>query len=200
MNPHNGEGGYALKSDEGHDQGHEGWRRPKGPRRDERSERRALLMRIANGQYSWPELPTSKIGEREESGELRGVELVRSEGVRRVVGRLLVRDPKKRAKVAQLWEDEWMNGEGAPPAPVLPEGPAVPLQTADMTDAAKSSLETSVSDAWDVDDDDVWDEDFEDGEFDDAEEDEEVGEEEDGVLVDEHDIAGSVACQELLPP
>ncbi|KAI0093832.1 kinase-like domain-containing protein [Irpex rosettiformis] len=197
MNPPNGDGGGALKTDEGHGQGTgmEGGKRPKGPRRDERSERRALLMRIANGQYSWPELPKSSSSSESET-EPRGLELVRSEGVRRVVGRLLVRDPRKRAKVAQLWEDEWMNGEGAPSAPVLPEYPASAAQA--VQDAAKSPLASSVSEAWDVGDKDVWDEDMEDEEFDDEEVDEE--EEEDGVLVDEHDIAGSVACQEVLPP
>lgn len=186
MNPANG-----LKSDEGHG---ESSRRPKGPRRDERAERRSLLMRIANGQYSWPDLP-ERTSPRNGDSELKGTELARSAGVRRVVGRLLVRDPRKRAKLAQLWEDEWMNGEGAPSAPVLPEYPG----SADQ--ASKSPMEASVSQAWDVVD-DSWDDDLEgDGEeFDDLEEYEEDGQDEDGVLVDEHNIAGSVACQELMPP
>ncbi|KAI0818659.1 kinase-like domain-containing protein [Irpex lacteus] len=151
-----------------------------GPRRDERAERRSLLMRIANGQYSWPNLPdttSSRIGD----SELKGTDLARSEGVRRVVGRLLVRDPRKRAKLAQLWEDEWMNGEGAPSAPVLPEYPGSAAQV--IADASKSPVEARRCD-----------------EFDDLEEYEEDGDGEDGVLVDEHNIAGSVACQELMPP
>ena len=59
----------------------------------------------------------------ETEGEpLRGAALARSEGIRRVVGHLLVRDPRKRSRVADLWIDEWMHGEGAPPPPALQEG------------------------------------------------------------------------------
>ena len=45
-----------------------------------------------------------------------------TDGVRRVVGKLLVRDPTKRARIVDLWEDEWMAGPGAPFPP--PEAPA----------------------------------------------------------------------------
>jgi serine/threonine protein kinase len=38
-------------------------------------------------------------------------------GLKRIVGRLLVRDPRKRARVMDLWTDEWMRGEGAPLPP-----------------------------------------------------------------------------------
>ncbi len=44
-----------------------------------------------------------------------------TDGVRRVVGKLLVRDPTKRARIVDLWEDEWMAGLGAPFPP--PEAP-----------------------------------------------------------------------------
>ncbi|OBZ75982.1 CBL-interacting serine/threonine-protein kinase 11 [Grifola frondosa] len=57
-----------------------------------RGERKALLVRIAKGEYAWPDEPA----------------LARSEGIRRIVGRLLVRDPHKRSKLIDLWEDEWM--------------------------------------------------------------------------------------------
>lgn len=40
-----------------------------------------------------------------------------TEGVRRVVGKLLVRDPEKRARLADLWGDEWLRGLGAPHPP-----------------------------------------------------------------------------------
>lgn len=81
--------------------------------------RRQWLMRIAKGEYDWPEL--SVIGEgvgqvqeegEGEGGELIGRRLVESEGARRMVGRLLVRDPKKRARVGELWSDEWTGGGG----------------------------------------------------------------------------------------
>ncbi|OCH90676.1 kinase-like protein [Obba rivulosa] len=83
-------------------------------RLENRRERKALLVRIAKGEYEWPEVPAPTSVEDE---TLRGPSLVRSAGVRGVVSRLLVRDPAKRAKIIDLWEDEWMRGEGAPLAP-----------------------------------------------------------------------------------
>ncbi|KAF8682201.1 Protein tyrosine kinase [Rhizoctonia solani] len=59
-------------------------------------QRRSYLLRIAQCQYDPREL---------------------GEGVRRIVGRLLVRSPEKRAKIAELWSDPWMRGAGAPPPP-----------------------------------------------------------------------------------
>ncbi|KAJ1310559.1 hypothetical protein OPQ81_007289 [Rhizoctonia solani] len=58
--------------------------------------RRSYLLRIAQCQYDPREL---------------------GEGARRIVGRLLVRSPEKRAKIAELWSDPWMRGAGAPPPP-----------------------------------------------------------------------------------
>lgn len=52
------------------------------------------MLKIAKGAYSWP----SGMG---------------SEGARKVVARLLVRDPRKRARVADLWDEEWMRGTGS---------------------------------------------------------------------------------------
>ncbi len=59
----------------------------------EREERKRRMMRIAKGTYTWPEAAGS-------------------EGVRKVVGRLLVRDPKRRARVGEIWDEEWMSGPG----------------------------------------------------------------------------------------
>ncbi|KAG8737762.1 hypothetical protein FRC10_007817 [Ceratobasidium sp. 414] len=62
----------------------------------QQQQRRSYLLRIAQCQYDPSGL---------------------SEGARRVVGRLLVRTPSKRAKIAELWNDSWMRGAGAPPPP-----------------------------------------------------------------------------------
>jgi len=40
-----------------------------------------------------------------------------TEGVKRIVGKLLVRDPRKRWRIVDLWTDEWMRGRGAPLPP-----------------------------------------------------------------------------------
>ncbi|GLB35518.1 putative protein tyrosine kinase [Lyophyllum shimeji] len=87
-----------------------------------RMARRAWLMRIARGEYEWPEVPPPAVnghmngnenGKREEGREeLMGPTLAASEGAKRIVGRLLVRDPRKRARVAELWRDVWMGGDG----------------------------------------------------------------------------------------
>ena len=70
--------------------------------------RRSYLVRIAQGVYTWPEPGTS--GNR-----------LSTEGVQKVVGRLLVRDPAKRAWIWNVWDEEWMEGEGAvvPPKTVV---------------------------------------------------------------------------------
>jgi protein-serine/threonine kinase len=83
--------------------------------------RRQWLMRIAKGEYEWPVCDCwdefgiggteSNAAVKEKVGEeLIGRRLVESEGARRMVGKLLVRDPKKRARVSELWGDEWMFG------------------------------------------------------------------------------------------
>jgi protein-serine/threonine kinase len=79
-----------------------------GQRRDrqmEREGRRHWLMRIARADWAWPEVPdVSGI----DQDSLFGPQLVECVGAKRVVDNLLVRDPKKRAKVGELWADEWM--------------------------------------------------------------------------------------------
>ncbi|KAJ9125594.1 hypothetical protein QFC22_000556 [Naganishia vaughanmartiniae] len=66
---------------------------------DDESSRRKQLMRIARGAYDWPR----------EKG---------SEGVRRVVAKLLVRDPARRSRIDRgLWNEIWMNGPGSVPSP-----------------------------------------------------------------------------------
>lgn len=62
--------------------------------RGEREERKRRMMRIAKGQYTWPE----DVG---------------SESVRRLVGGLLVREARNRARVSDLWQEVWMRGPGA---------------------------------------------------------------------------------------
>lgn len=75
--------------------------------------RKAMLMRIAKCEYTWPNDGSPGLS--------------RSEGLRRVVGRLLVRDPLKRSQIKHLWNEEWMLGEGAPipPPPSTPPLPPV---------------------------------------------------------------------------
>ncbi|KAG5717867.1 CBL-interacting protein kinase 22 [Termitomyces sp. T112] len=75
-----------------------------------RMARRAWLMRIARGEYEWPECEGEPVaGTHGEDEELVGPTLARSEGARRIVARLLVRDPRRRARVGELWGDGWMD-------------------------------------------------------------------------------------------
>ncbi|KAF5349619.1 hypothetical protein D9756_009019 [Leucocoprinus leucothites] len=80
-------------------------------------ERRQWLMRIARGEYEWsdkmPEL-SSNLNSTSvtDDEELIGQQLIHSEGAKRIVGKLLVRDPRKRARIMDLWEDGWMWGLG----------------------------------------------------------------------------------------
>lgn len=154
-------------------------RRVRGPRRDERAERKALLMRIAKGEYTWPEAsPTT-------TESLRGTALAQSKSMRRMVGRLLVRDPQKRTRLAQLWVDEWFHGEGAPPAPSLPDSMTPSVEVAPVHDNVSVVSDGTVSKASHETVDP--EEEFLDEEEDDA----------DGVLVDEQEIGpDSVARQE----
>jgi tRNA (cytidine32/guanosine34-2'-O)-methyltransferase len=76
---------------------------------DDDASRRKQLMRIARGAYDWP---TGK----------------GSEGVKRVVAKLLVRDPARRSRIDRaLWDEIWMNGPGSLPAPEAydPSAPAI---------------------------------------------------------------------------
>ena len=77
--------------------------------------RKHWLMRIARGEYEWPggegveEESQSHVEEEEEKDELVGSGLKHSQGARRIVGRLLIRDPMKRARIGDLWDDPWMS-------------------------------------------------------------------------------------------
>jgi serine/threonine protein kinase len=92
-------------------------RPPGAPAVQTSKDRRKMLVRIANGEYTWPGAEPFGDDESADAAKLAGAALARSPGVRRVVARLLVRNPAKRSTMAMLWEDEWMWGEGAPVAP-----------------------------------------------------------------------------------
>ncbi|TFK79030.1 kinase-like protein [Polyporus arcularius HHB13444] len=151
--------------------------------RRNRADRKALLNRIAQGDYSWPDVPANLTEER------RGVALAGSEGIRRMVARLLVRDPRKRARVVDLWADEcgWMHGEGAPPPPVVDNPPVPPSPASRPVDTGDDTVPIVVNGV--------------DGaEFEadvDAYLDADAEAEDEGVLVDGEDIGpGSVVRQE----
>ena len=155
--------------------------------RKKRAERRALLNRIAQGDYAWPDVPADMHTDTEEPR--RGLALAGSEGIRRMVARLLVRDPRKRARVADLWADEceWMLGEGAPPPPILDSPPAAPPSSAADAEDDGVPIVVNAVDGAEVD----ADQDPE------ADLDAEVEADDEGVLVDGEDIGpGSVARQE----
>ncbi|THH16831.1 hypothetical protein EUX98_g9237 [Antrodiella citrinella] len=138
-------------------------------------ERRALLVRIAKAEYSWPEPDAPLIEDGHEHGE-QGMALARREGVHRMVEKLLVRDNTKRAKIIDLWEDEWMKGEGAPIPPL--QQPSTSQETILPSSSENILTESPRSDRFgegpSVDED-----------YEDEDEDEDDG---DGVLVDGDDI------------
>jgi len=83
------------------------------------AERRHWLLRIARGEYEWPgeqgeggEESQSEVDveveKKKEKDELVGSGLIHSQGARRLVERLLIRDPRKRARIGDLWDDSWM--------------------------------------------------------------------------------------------
>ncbi|KZO95118.1 kinase-like protein [Calocera viscosa TUFC12733] len=115
-----------------------------------REGRKALLFRIAKGDYTWPKDPRPFAAEVDAVNANQSQSQSQNEnqdqdqnqnqdqdsdmdspppspspgplnlatpGLKRVVARLLVRDPSKRAKVIDLWDEEWMQGPGAPPPP-----------------------------------------------------------------------------------
>jgi hypothetical protein len=65
-------------------------------------------MRIAKGEYSWPEIGNTE----SPPADLVGPSLASGCDAKRIVGKLLVRDPGKRARIADLWGDPWMKGTG----------------------------------------------------------------------------------------
>lgn len=165
--------------------------------------RRDVLMRIAQCEYYWPDefdedgsevnsdtesavavedeeldtVSSLEDEEEEEEGEMpaQAARRIASPGLKRIVRRLLERNPDRRARMVDLWDEPWMRGEGA----VAP--PASKLRTRRSTLASENSTEGNEALA------------IEDGE---AEEEEEVNE--DGMLLDEEHI-DSVASQELEP-
>ena len=70
--------------------------------------RRRWVLRVVRGEWAWP---APVVGELDQ-GEAHGVQLGRLGAVRNVVARLLVSDPRRRARVGALWEDPWMMGHG----------------------------------------------------------------------------------------
>ena len=90
-----------------------------GAGRGSLAERRHWLMRIARGEYEWPgdqgddvEESQSEVEKEKEKDELVGSGLIHSQGARRIVGRLLIRDPRKRGRIGDLWDDSWMTLSG----------------------------------------------------------------------------------------
>ena len=157
----------------------------RSPAVNSKAERRALLMRIAKAEYVWPEDDAPVEGDI--SGSLRGTRLVRSAGIRRVVEKLLVRNPAKRAKIIDLWEDPWMRGEGAPLVPQV-------IAHAKDAESAGASIDSDVTPisgrTFDVEPEDGDNED-------DVDADAVAEDDDDGLIVDEQDIGpGSVAHQE----
>lgn len=88
--------------------------------------RRAWLMKIAKGEYSWPSpadaLADSGLHSPVSPRRLTdsaptsnpGAARLLTASLKTLVGRLLVRDPDKRADVDEVWTMDWMHGEGRP--------------------------------------------------------------------------------------
>lgn len=75
---------------------------------------KAMLLRIAKCEYNWPKMEDDQPA------------LWQLPGVKRTVERLLVRNPQQRWKIDALWQDEWMNSEGAPLPPPRSVSPPIP--------------------------------------------------------------------------
>jgi protein-serine/threonine kinase len=54
--------------------------------------RRRWVLRVVRGEWAWPAEPQGRFGA----------------PVRNVVARLLVSDPRRRARVGALWDEPWM--------------------------------------------------------------------------------------------
>jgi serine/threonine protein kinase len=95
-----------------------------GPPADEEAERarRRWVLRVVRGEWTWPHTPTPATSivaegatmEGVSVGEPRGAALVRIAPVRNLVARLLVSDPRRRARVSGLWDEPWMRPVPAP--------------------------------------------------------------------------------------
>ena len=101
--------------------------------KNEGKRRRDMLMRIAQCEYTWPDdddidneeglegwdeadPELEPESESESNLPISPPSLVIPE-LKRVVDRLLVRDPTKRARLVELWDEPWLRGEGAPNPP-----------------------------------------------------------------------------------
>ncbi|KAJ3928473.1 MAG: hypothetical protein NXY57DRAFT_515651 [Lentinula lateritia] len=101
-------------------------------------ERRQWLMKIARGEWHWPGIEMNSKAMM--SSELHGSDLVRSIGAKRAVAKLLVRDPSRRARIKDFWNDEWVQNfpvdggdsiDGLPSdsdsySPYIPDVPSIP--------------------------------------------------------------------------
>jgi serine/threonine protein kinase len=68
------------------------------------------ISRIVAGVYTWPEdemTPEEEAEKALQKQELMGTDIGRSRGLRRTVARLLVRNPKERARVMDVCGPEW---------------------------------------------------------------------------------------------
>jgi serine/threonine protein kinase len=131
-----------------------------------RGSHRRYLVRIAKCEYSWPEDPVE--------GRLA------TDDLKKVVGRLLVRDPAKRARIVDLWDEEFMRSQGAPSPPWR-----IAARRNKTNQGRDSTLDPNQTPTMEnVPEEDEMEVDEED-EYDDA------------MLVDAHDIS-SIASQELL--
>jgi serine/threonine protein kinase len=82
------------------------------------------VLRVVRGEWSWPVVPQAPTdalvcdGATVESPEPRGMALMRITAVQSLIARLLVSDPRRRARVSDLWDEPWMR-----PVPVPSSGP-----------------------------------------------------------------------------
>ena len=67
---------------------------------------KGMLLQIAKCEYSWPEVTDERLT------------LWQIPGVKRIVEKLLVRNPQQQWRLDALWQDEWMKGNGAPALPL----------------------------------------------------------------------------------
>jgi serine/threonine protein kinase len=183
-----------------------------GGAREGAAARRHWLMCIARGEWEWPAPPggeggsgdsvgtvvaADKGGDRPESEmvrELVGPRLVESEGARRIAARLLVRDPSRRAKISELWDDAWMGGTSSH-ASSSSTAAGAPLISADVETQSPGGAGSPDSDGTDG-----FREEFADLEVEGFEDEDLEGEDEDvdddGVLLDQDGI-DSIARQEV---
>lgn len=101
--------------------------------------RRKYLVRIAKCEYTWPE---------EEEARLA------TDDLKKVVQRLLVRDPSKRAGIGELWDEEFMCGLGAPSPPwrvAARRAVEADLANAEMDEEDEEDEDGMLVDAHDID-------------------------------------------------